>query len=711
MKEFILTSTGSPAKSKINYENELNPEQLQVVQNGDGPCLVLAGAGSGKTRTITYRVAWLLENGVQPQDILLLTFTNKAAKEMVSRVEALLGQYPQGLWGGTFHSIANRILRQYGQKLGYSPNFSILDQEDSNELVGMCVKDLKIDTKDKRFPSSRVLHGIISFRSNKDCSLEHALEIKHPKFVPLKDEIREVADLYHRQKLQQNSMDFDDLLLRLLDLLRDHPDVRERLASQFKYVLVDEFQDTNVIQAEIVHKLSSNHKNLLVVGDDAQSIYSFRAAEVRNILDFPSKFEGAKTFQLTTNYRSTPQILDVANSVIAQNKDQFKKSLRAVVKAGEQPNLVPAANQAQEAQYIADQIVELVGDGSSFCDIAVLFRAAFHSQALEFELMRRDIPYKYRGGLKFFERAHVKDVVSHLRLIQNPRDVMAWMRVLKIHPGIGAVTAAKIGKACANIETVDDVLTLDIGVGAKARCGWDGFLRVLSSLLKGKRVPSYFIRALASNDDYQLYLEHTHPNHHERLEDLEQFAVFAEQYGDLGEFLEAVSLTSEYGAEKGRADFEDRLILSTIHQAKGLEWDHVFVMHLAEGCFPHSRAYSEKGGIEEERRLFYVATTRAKQKLYLTYPMTAGHDTLEIKEPSQFLEEIPEGKYEMVKLKHGVASGWGSGSNSMGRKGGGLRSDLFWGDNDDEPAIVLDDLGERVKKTMPTSFLRDIDDL
>ncbi|MFH1631714.1 MAG: ATP-dependent helicase [bacterium] len=724
-KEFILQGAGQGRDLKIDYEAELNPDQLDVVQNGDGPCLVLAGAGSGKTRTITYRVARLLENGVQPQNILLLTFTNKAAKEMVSRVEMLLGQYPAGLWGGTFHSIANRILRKYAAKLGYESNFSILDQEDSRELVSLCVKELKIDTKGKRFPSAGVLHGIISFQSNKNCSLEAALENKHPKFLPLIDEIGEVAKLYHGQKRQQNSMDFDDLLLRLLDLLQNHGDVRDHLSRQFQYVLVDEFQDTNVIQAEIVRQLSSKHKNLLVVGDDAQSIYSFRAAEVRNILEFPSRFGGTKMYKLTTNYRSTPQILGVANAVIANNTDQFKKDLIAVVRPGEAPCLVPAANQTQEAQYIAEQIASLIESGKSLSEIAVLFRASFHSQALEFELMKRDIPYEYRGGLKFFERAHVKDTVAHLRLIQNPRDAMAWMRALKIHPGIGIVTAVKIAAACSEIENIDDVLALDVSMGAGARSGWDGFMRILRCILKDRRVPSYYIRALAASDDYQAYLEHTHPNHHERLEDLEQFAVFAEQFEDLGEFLDAVSLTNEYGAvRETAADDEDRLVLSTVHQAKGLEWDNVFVMHLADGYFPHGRAYDEKGGLEEERRLFYVATTRARRQLYLTYPITAGHDTLEIKQPSLFLDEIPEGQCELVQLRQGLVGygairdekggkgGWGSarsGWGSAGSASSGLSSgDTFW---DDEPSIVLDDLGERVKKEAPGSFLRNIEDL
>lgn len=700
MKDFTLSSPQEPNKLRIDYEKELNAEQLEVVQNGDGPTLVLAGAGSGKTRAITYRVAWLLEHGVAPSNILLLTFTNKAAKEMTHRVEALFGIYPQGLWSGTFHSVANKLLRQYAPLVGFAPNFSILDTDDSKDLVGICVKELKIDTKARRFPSASVLHSLLSFRANKNCSIESAVQEKHPNFLPLLSEIEEVARLYPLYKRQQNAMDFDDLLLKLLELLREHPDVAEHLADQFQYILVDEFQDTNVIQAEIVHRLAKKHQNILVVGDDAQSIYSFRAADIQNILSFPKQYEKAKTYKLVTNYRSTPEILSVANKVIEQNTEQFHKELRAVCQTGELPCVVPAQNVNQEAQYIVDQLLEFHAEGTPLREIAILFRAAFHSQALEFELMKRDIPYEYRGGMKFFERAHIKDAVAHLRITHNVKDGMAWIRALKIHPGLGVVTATKITRQCAELEDIAHAKDVTIN-GKKAGSGWLGFVRILKDLLNVRRVPSELIRAFAANDDYHLYLENEYPNYRERLDDLEQFAIFAEQFQDIGQFLEAVSLTDEYTAvrERGAVEDTDKIILSTIHQAKGLEWDHVFVINLVEGGFPHSRSYEERNGLEEERRLFYVAITRARKNLFLTYPMTAGYETLELKQPSTFLEEIPKKSIETVRLRQPRTFA--------------SRGSSFYGGNSDyeEPSIVLDDLGERVAKPMPASFLRDIDEL
>lgn len=700
MRDFVLST--QPSELKIDYEQELNDQQLEVVKRGDGRTLVLAGAGSGKTRTITYRVAWLLEHGVAPENILLLTFTNKAAKEMISRVEVLLGAQAQGLWAGTFHSVANRLLRRYANRLGYDERFSILDQEDARELVRLCVKELKIDTKDRRFPSPSVLHGIISYQQNKQDSIENVLEDRYHTFVPLRGEIENVADLYRTMKHAQNVMDFDDLLLNLRKLLMTDEQAAKQLSTMFQFVLVDEFQDTNRVQSELVDLLSREHQHLLVVGDDAQSIYSFRAAEIENILAFPRRYPNAQTFRLTKNYRSTPQILDVANQVIAKNVDQFKKELEAVGKEGDRPSLVPAANAAQEAQYIADQVLELRSNGVMLQEIAVLFRASFHSQALEFELMKRDIPYEYRGGLKFFERAHIKDAVAHLRLVHNVRDMMAWMRALRLHPGIGLVTAQKIAQAVASCAQIEDVLSMTMHTGKRAAAGWQGFLHVLRDMLEHGGSPAAYIRAFAGSEDYQDYLENEYPNASERTEDLEQFALFAEQTDDLGQFLDYVSLTAEYGAERGVDDVPDeRIILSTVHQAKGLEWDAVFVMHLNEGLFPHGRAFGEEGGVAEERRLFYVAVTRARKHLFLTYPLTAGYDTLEIKQPSSFLSEMGPEATEQVRLKQ---PGY-YGSRKLRALGTDRRHD------DDGPTIVLDDIGERVEKSPPSSFLRDLGDL
>ncbi len=634
MKEFVLSS-GVIGAPKIDYQNELNEEQLNVVLNGDGPCLVLAGAGSGKTRTITYRVAYLLEHGIPAEEILLLTFTNKAAKEMMQRVQDLVGGYPTGLWGGTFHSVANRILRQYATVIGYNPNFTIMDHDDSTDLVKLCLKDLKIDTKARRFPSPAVLHGMISYSRNAAIPISDVIDQKQPSFFDLIPTIERIAEVYRDRKRTANAMDFDDLLLLLSDLLSSRPDVADQLARRFRYVLVDEYQDTNVIQARIVRALAAAHGNVLVVGDDAQSIYSFRAAEIKNILKFPEEYGSAKTFRLETNYRSTPEILGLANAVIGQNTDQFKKELKAVRPGLEKPSLVPTSDNRQEAQYVAEQILQLRDEGVPLAEMAVLFRAAHHSQALEMELARRDIPYEYRGGMKFFERAHVKDVVAYLRLIANPKDAMAWIRVLSHQVGIGAVTAAKITDAVQAFESIEHVVAHDPDQFAPGRSGM-GFRALrnnIEQMLKTDRQPSSLVRAVAGSS-YQDYLEAEYPNYAERLEDIEQFAIFAEQYTDLTTFLEEVTLKDDYGAvkEEGIQD-DEKMVLSTIHQAKGLEWDAVFVINLTDGAFPHPRALNEQGGIEEERRLFYVATTRAKKQLFLTYPIVSGYETMEIRQP------------------------------------------------------------------------------
>jgi DNA helicase II / ATP-dependent DNA helicase PcrA len=698
MKEFVLQDDFDLSKASIDYQKELNPEQLAVVLNGDGPSLVLAGAGSGKTRTITYRVAYLLERGVSPDNILLVTFTNKAAKEMLSRVEGLLSRYPTGLWGGTFHSIANRLLRIYASQLGYSPSFTIMDQEDAKSLVKVCIKALNVDTTSRRFPSPAKLHAMISYTRNSGRTMSDVIESRYPNFLEIEPVIERIAELYEERKRQADAMDFDDLLLKLRELLYHHEGVRRKLAHQFEYILVDEYQDTNVVQAEIVRQLASEHGNILVVGDDAQSIYSFRAAEIRNILGFPQIYKDTKTFRLTTNYRSTPEILAVANASIAKNKDQFKKELASVRDSLERPNLIAASNGSQEAQFIAQKILALRDDGISLSEMAVLFRAAYHSQALEFELMKRDIPYEYRGGLKFFERAHVKDIVAHLRVKQNPRDEVAWMRILGLLNGVGLVTAEKMARKFREHESLLEIAASHSKVPKRAQVGWVGLKNTLEKMANEEQ-PAELIRTVIAGD-YRDYLEAEYPDFMDRLDDLEQFALFAEGYKSLQTFLDEVSLTGEYGAireEAGQHD-EEKMVLSTIHQAKGLEWDAVFVMHLVDGKFPIGAALDEEGGLEEERRLFYVATTRARKELFFTYPITSGYDTLMLSQPSTFLQELPDDLLEQVKLKKALEA----------RKVREAREE--WGEGS---VIVLNDLGERVSKSMPVgfSFLRDIDEL
>ena len=677
--------------SPIDFEHELNTEQWEVVRDGDGPCLVLAGAGSGKTRTITYRVAYLLSKGVDPQQILLLTFTNKAAKQMLERVESLLGFHPQGLWSGTFHSIANRLLRHYAPKIGFTQNFTILDQEDSRSLIKSCIKEMQLDTSARRFPSPSNVQNLISYSRNANCPIRDVVEKRLHNSYDLIPILERLADVYTFKKHEADAMDFDDLLLHLRTLLVNHPETAQYLSQQFHYILVDEYQDTNIVQADIVRLLAQVHRNILVVGDDAQSIYSFRAAEIKNILRFSELFPGTCTFRLTTNYRSSPEILDVANASITHNVHQFKKQLQAHCPSCEKPRLAPVFSSAKEADYIVSEIREHHRKGGALREIAVLFRAAFHSQALEFELIKRNIPYEYRGGMKFFERAHIKDVVSFLRLASNPKDSASWMRVLEMLPGVGAMTAQKIIVQVQGIGKLEEVCAGTFVIDRRAQAGWNQFVTALRFILSGNQLPADMIRATVAHF-YTDYAQVEYPDFHDRLDDLEQFAVFAQGYKETQTFLDEIALTETFQAREQRGD-QDRVVLSTIHQAKGLEWDTVFLMHLAQDKFPHPRALEEEEGLEEERRLFYVATTRARRRLYYTYPMMGNGESALFQQPSLFLEEIPAEFLESLRAPSLSASaGW----------------------QNEDHVIVLDDLGERSSSPLRKSkgsFLRSVEEL
>ncbi len=702
MPTFVLQGSDNTANFKIDYSGELNQEQLDVVLHGDGPCLVLAGAGSGKTRTITYRVAYLLEHGIDPSSILLLTFTNKAAREMLERVGHVLGGGAQGLWGGTFHSVANRLLRAYGDEVGYSSGFSILDQEDARTLIKAILKELHIDPKARRFPSPAVLQNIISYQRNVMISMEEALELKHPSFAELSSDIQEVARRYEERKRISNSMDFDDLLFYWL-MLAEHPRIGELMSARFQYILVDEYQDTNALQARIVRALARVHRNVLVVGDDAQSIYAFRGADVKNILSFPQQWENAQTFKLLTNYRSVPEILDLANDSLSHNIDQYEKELVGVRPKGHRPMVVPATSAKQEAQYIAEQVLALRSEGVALANMAVLFRSSAHSQALEFELVKRDIPYEYRGGMKFFGRAHIKDVLSYLRVIQNVHDEPAWLRVLSIQQGIGATTAAALAIQVQAAQSIQAIVSADAAfrLPARARVGWEALMDTLREALSSSAEPAVMIRAIL-NSPYQEYLEREYPDFRDRLEDLEQLETFAEAYKDLSSLLADISLYDDVIAEReerGNQQEDERMVLSTIHQAKGLEWDTVFVMHLSDQAFPNQRAMSEDGGLEEERRLFYVAVTRARQRLFLTYPQTMGYDTLVFNRPSVFLEEIAPRLTERLELREAQRPPMTS------RLRPGMSDSWSFEEpfSDDEQVIEVDQRGDRFHASRSTS--------
>jgi DNA helicase II / ATP-dependent DNA helicase PcrA len=653
MKKYFLHRVSKGLK--LNYEKELNEEQYAVVMHKGGPMLVLAGAGTGKTRTVTYRVARLIESGVRPDEILLLTFTNKAAKEMMRRVDGLIGRNVRGLPGGTFHHIGNMLLRRHCPLVGYRQGFSILDREDSKDLFDICITE--ISRRETIIPKGAVFCELYSLIKNTETSADELIPSRFPHFLNVTDDIKEVINRYERRKRSLNLMDFDDLLTNWKKLLLENADIRYDYSAKFLHVLVDEYQDTNKLQAEIVDLMSSENRNLMVVGDDAQSIYSFRGADFENILRFPERHPDVKVFNLTVNYRSTPEILKLANNSIIHNFRQFRKELHSVKGPGILPSLVPLRDVFQQADFAAQKILDTYAEGMTLNEIALLYRSHYQSMELQMELQRRGIPFEVRSGLKFFEQAHIKDILSFFRVVVNPYDELSWKRIVKLMPGIGNVTAAKLWDAIATsknpLEAVSGIVGL---VPRKAAGGFSLFIDVLNALRTGGQdslpmQPSAAIDHILRNS-YEDYLFSRYPNAEERIEDIEQMAKFALKYASLETFVSDLSLQSASGGEAGGEDeARECVILSTVHQAKGLEWDTVFVIGLNDGRFPSAR--SLKTDVEEEeRRLFYVAVTRAKNELYLCYPLAAEEwKGIGFLRPSRFLKELPEDVYEEVLVE------------------------------------------------------------
>jgi DNA helicase-2/ATP-dependent DNA helicase PcrA len=654
MKQYVLKRP-TAQRLLIDYQAELNDQQYAAVTAGDGPLLVIAGAGSGKTRVVTYRVAWLIEHGVDPSRILLVTFTNKAAREMLRRVEALLQMDLRRIWGGTFHHIANRLLREHAESLEYQPNYTILDDEDSKDLISACVREAGIDTKARRFPRSEVLSDIISLAANTASSIEDVILRAYPYFEPLTFDIALVSQIYRKRKHRESLMDYDDLLINWRRLLEERPAIGQHYAEQFKYILVDEYQDTNKIQADVVDLLATRHRNVMVVGDDAQSIYSWRGADFRNIYEFPKRYPDAPVFRLEINYRSTPQVLDLANASIAHNLKQFPKALRAQRKSGPKPALIPARDVYEQAEFVVSRALELREEGVPLAQMAVLYRSHYHSMELQVELMRRGIPYLVRSGVRFFEQAHIKDVLAHLRLIANRYDELAWMRVFQLVPGIGKQTAIRmweqIGRSGQPLESVASMTSVD-SIPRRAEAGWKELATLIGHLTQPAVIhsPGAQIEAVLDSG-YVEYLRANYTNAEARLEDLRQLANFAARYESAESFLSDVALlgTERFSAQDGiygedvtaAGDKDEYLVLSSVHQAKGLEWRVVFVIWAANGRFPTARALRDEDGLEEERRLFYVALTRAKDELYLCYPLLGRErNRTVIISPSPFIQEV-----------------------------------------------------------------------
>jgi ATP-dependent DNA helicase UvrD/PcrA len=648
-RQYTLQRAPRSTSIHIDYAAELNEQQLAAVTAPPGPLLVIAGAGSGKTRTLTYRVAYLLENGIDPRNILLLTFTNKAARQMLDRVANLLPVDASGLWGGTFHSVGNRILRRHGSALGYSSGFTIMDREDQKDLINTVVASAGIDPKEIRFPKGDVLGEIFSFVVNTEKPLEELLAEKFPYFLPLLDKIRDVHGRYEKKKKATNSLDFDDLLEKTLSMFQQHESIAEFYRRQFQFILVDEYQDTNRIQADLVDLLARDHRNVMVVGDDAQSIYSWRGANFQNILEFPERYPDAQVFKIEMNYRSVPEILEVANAAIAANVEQFHKHLSATRQSNAvKPALVALNDGAEQAQFVAQRILELRDEDVDLSDIAVLYRAHYHAIELQLELSRRGIPYQITSGIRFFEQAHIKDVTSFIRFVANPRDEVAFIRMAKLLPGIGNRTAENLWRAWKKSPLVANFgeRLLSMNVPPKSKKAWEQLAHTLDEIApRGQpNPPSDMIRSVVEAI-YDDYAKVNFPNYELRREDLDQLAVFARQFKDVHEFLSQLALISNVDAEAAPNQTSDKeaVNLSTVHQAKGLEFHTVFVIWLTDGMFPSSRSLDTRDALEEERRLFYVSITRARDELYLTFPhmrLSGGYGDV-FQRPSRFLKEIP----------------------------------------------------------------------
>ncbi len=662
MTRTFTMSPRSVARFSLDIERGLNDAQRAAVTCGDGPKLVIAGAGSGKTRTITYRVAYLMTRGLQPSQMLLATFTNKAAREMLGRVEVLTGGETGKVWGGTFHATGNRILRQHGALIGLRPNYSILDEEDSRDLLKVCISDAKVKTEEKRFPSPAVLRDLISFAFNTQRPMAAVVEERTPHFSEWTQEVERISALYDAKKRAANAVDYDDLLKFWWRLLLDRPELAKRLGAQFRHLLVDEYQDTNTIQAQIIERIAEhNGRNLMVVGDDAQSIYRFRGANYDNILQFPERNPGTEVFKLEVNYRSTPEILEFTNASIVNNQRQYQKTLTAQRSRGSLPVVLPLNDVYQEAAFVAERILQLRDEDIPLADMAVLYRAHAHSTILQAELIKRNIPYEVRSGVRFFEQAHVKDVVAFLKVLENPHDEVAWRRLWLMLPRIGNATAARLWEAIrASANPLEAAMgpSLAAGLPSSAQSHFKRFqqdLRTLRAALED-HAPHALINAVMDTG-YPDYLRAQYDNFQSRLEDVHQLAVFARSYRTLRGLLSELILLGElYGQEvtgAGGTDTE-RLVLSSIHQAKGLEWRVVFVIRMCEGDFPSDVALREPDGEEEERRIFYVATTRAKDELYLTHPVMdmslRGNGSL-LLQPSRFLREIRFTLYEQGQVE------------------------------------------------------------
>lgn len=626
---------------KVNYEEDLNEAQLEAVKSKDGPILVIAGAGSGKTKTLTYRVARLIEDGIKPENILLLTFTKKAAAEMLSRATIVLDNRCEKVAGGTFHSFANIILRKYSKLLGLKNNFTIMDRADCEDVINHIVGQL-FPKKEKRFPKKSTLLDIYSKSINKVTPTKQIIADEFPQFAHCEDKIIEVHKAYVAYKRENSVLDYDDLLLYIKLLLENNDGFRKRLSNEYKYIMVDEYQDTNTLQADVIRLLASEHNNIMAVGDDAQSIYSFRGANFRNILDFPRLFENTKIIKLEQNYRSTQNILKLTNEIISKAKEKYTKNLFSNIVSPQVPALICAKDTQMEADFICQRILELLDEDISLSDICVLTRNARMSYNLEIELSKRAIPFQKFGGPKFMETAHIKDVVAHLRVILNPDDVISLTRILLLLKGVGASTVNNIMPIIKG-DLKPDIKLLPSNKSQSLTPLFNtlGQLRDYSTTKKPEEIVSAVINY------YRPILKNKYDDFSKREKDLDHFEYLSTQYSNLEDFISDLALeppdASVEGMYKKNSD-DEALTISTIHSAKGLEWDSVFIIGAVDGRFPSAYSFNSEEEMDEELRLMYVATTRAKNNLYITYPVDMYDYSMNmvLSKPSRFLDGIPD---------------------------------------------------------------------
>lgn len=691
---------GAGGRGPIDYAAELNAQQYAAVVAPGGPTLVLAGAGSGKTRTLTYRVAYLLEQGVSPDRILLLTFTNKAAREMMVRVGDLLGTTWGALWGGTFHSIGARVLRMQGERVGYRGDYTILDRDDAEGLMKACLAEASAKEPRLKLPKPAVVLDGWSRSVNERKAYRAILERQEYGEDVVVDVLEEVGEAYTARKRASNVMDFDDLLSLWLRVMEEHADVRERYQERFQWVLVDEYQDTNQIQSDLVDVLAGRHRNLMAVGDDAQSIYSWRGANFRNILHFSKRYPDAKIFRVETNYRSTPEILALANAAIAWNRNQFPKELTAVRPSGPRPEQIRCADARVQAGLVAARMLELSAEGVPRSEMMVLYRSHFHALELQMELTRQGIPFAITSGIRFFEQAHIKDVAAWLKLLANPTDETAFKRMVLMLPGIGAKAAERLGQAFrerwmmpregseAGLPVAGALAGVGRWVPKKAAASWATVVATVAELERPalKEQPEAMIRKVVKAF-YAGYAVDTFPNASMRLEELDQMAEFASGFASLTEFLTQLSLMTNMEAEaedRGARGGGEAVRLSTVHQAKGLEFQVVFVIMLADGLFPTSRSLDVPEALEEERRLFYVAVTRARDELYLMVPAyrSMGGPGGGYLLTSRFLHEIPEDLYQLREAGMGYGVSRAEAEEALGED---PEEDTDSGKEDEDP--------------------------